>query len=175
MNSSQNQRVKTGTADSGEETLRVIANLPPPDGLVDRVQTRLRTAPRAGRVLSWPRAFAPGGWGYGRVVRGAAAAAIVCVVAGGGWRIYSHVQPGPSARVIVMPTPAEPTRGFSIGGSVHTPDPMRGPVLTHQVMPGPSEAGTPKPIPSQQHGANPAKKQGKGRKVSSAQPVDSQR
>ena len=158
MKSSQNQKVRSGTADSGEETLRIIASLPAPEGLVDRVQTRLRTAPRAGRVLAWPMALA-GGWSYG-VVRGAAAAAIVCVVAGGGWRIYSRVQPGPSARVLVMPAPAGSARGFSLGGSVHTPDPARRPVLTNQ-MPGP--AGETVPQVS-------AKKQRAGRKASTAPP-----
>jgi hypothetical protein len=172
MKTSQNQAVRTGTADSGsdsgEDTLRVIANLPAPDGLVDRVQTRLRTAPHAGRVLAWPLAFAPGGWGYGSAMRGAAAAAIVCIVAGGCWRIYSHVQPGPSARIIVMPTTAGPARGFSIGGSVHMPDPARGPVLTHQVVAEPvgQQDGS-------RQGTGQARKQGKVRQTPPAKPLDS--
>ena len=131
MKTSQNQDERTGAAGVAEETLRVIANLPAPDGLVDRVQTRLRTAPRSARVLSWPMVFAPGGWVYGPAVRGVAAAAIVCVVAGGGWRIYSHVQPAASARMITMPAPASTGRGFSTAGSVYTPDPR--PEPTHAV------------------------------------------
>lgn len=131
MKSSQNQDERARVAGAAEETLRVIANLPAPDGLVDRVQTRLRTSPRSARILNWPMVFAPGGWGYAPALRGAAAAAIVCVVVGGGWRIYSHVQPAASARVITMPAPANPGRGFSAAGSVHTPDPR--PVLTRKV------------------------------------------
>ena len=129
---------------SAEETLRLIASLPAPDGLVERVQTRLRTAPQTGQVLSWPQGFASSGWRYGNALRGAAAAAIVCVVVGGGWRIYSRVQPGPSARVIEMPAPAGSPRGFSIGGSVHTPDP--GPVPVRQVVAEPTGAVTSQPI-----------------------------
>ena len=129
---------------SAEETLRLIASLPAPDGLAERVQTRLRTESQSGRVLSFPRSLVSGGWsGYGNAMRGAAAAAIVCVVVGGGWRIYSRVQPGPSARVIVMPAPV---RGFSIGGSVHTPDPGPVPVPTRQVVAEPPAAATSQPI-----------------------------
>jgi hypothetical protein len=178
MKTSQNQVVRTPDVDSGEETLRLIAGLPAPEGLVDRVQTRLRTAPRSSRVLAWPLAFASGGWAYGSAVRGAAAAAIVCVVAGGGWRVYSHVQPGPSARVIVMPTPAGPPRGFSIGGSVHTPDPMRGLVLTHQVVAEPAGTVTGEPVQNPRKATDPARnaparKPGKRRTTSSQQPLRS--
>ena len=74
-------------ADSAEETLRLIARLPAPEGLVGSRADEVAPAPRAQPgILAWPLAFAPGGWGYGHAVRGAAAAAIVCVVAGGGWR-----------------------------------------------------------------------------------------
>ncbi len=168
MRSSQSHDERTGKAGPAEETLRVIAGLPAPDGLVDRVQTRLRTAPRSARLLSWPMVFGPGGWVYGPAVRGAAAAAIVCVVAGGGWRIYSHVQPAASARVITMPAPASPARGFSTAGSVHTPDPR--PVLTHQIetpsekVPEASDSAARQPVPET------GKKRGKsqGRATSSA-------
>lgn len=153
MKPSQNHHVTRGTADTAEETLRVISNLPAPEGLVDRVQTRLRTAPRSVRVLNWQRGFTPNAWSYANVVRGAAAAAIVCVVAGGGWQIYSHVQPAPTAKDIVMPAPAGPSRGFSTAGEVHTPDPR--PVLTHQIAAGPGQHAS----------KNPAKKSGADRAV----------
>jgi len=136
----KSQNENPGKEKSAEETLRLIANLPAPDGLAERVQSRLRTESQSGRVLSFPRSLVSGGWsGYGNAMRGAAAAAIVCVVVGGGWRIYSRVQPGPSARVIVMPAPV---RGFSIGGSVHTPDPGPVPVPNRQVVADPPPAAT---------------------------------
>src|SRR5580700_10861057 len=87
-----------------EETLRLIANLPAPDGLEDRVRAVLNVMPRRSRVLAWPRAFrAESGW-----MRGAAAAAIVFVVAGGGWGVYTRVEStqmeqNQPAKVIVMP------------------------------------------------------------------------
>ena len=75
---------------SGEDTLRLIASLPAPEGLADRVQDGLRHAPPTARVLDWRGPVRPsGGWMQSTMARGAAAAAIVCVVAGGGWRIYS--------------------------------------------------------------------------------------
>jgi hypothetical protein len=150
--------LRNETADSAEKTLRLIARLPAPEGLADRVQARLQatvlTAPRSGQLLPWPPPLTPGGWRYRSALRGAAAAAIVCVVAGGGWRVYSHVKPGPGARIVMMPTPAAGAgRGFSIGGSVYTPDPRSGSVLTHQMVP---EASAPS--------ATPARKRRKGQK-----------
>ena len=165
------------TVKSAEDTLRVIANLPAPEGLTDRVNSRLRTAPRTVRLLSWTPGA--GGWGYGSALRGAAAAAIVCVVAGGGWRIYSRVQPAPGAGAVALPAPGGPARGgFSIGGSVHTPDPR--PVLQHQPAlvekdgvgtnrPPQSRDAVP-PIPNNQPASDQAKKQGKGRPAPSATP-----
>ncbi len=122
-------------AGSGEETLRLIASLPVPEGLADRVQSGLRTAPQTGRVLNWHGPLRPaGGWMQSTVARGAAAAAIVCVVAGGGWRIYSRVQPAPTANVIVMPARVSPANGgFSQSGAKRVPQTLDGPVLTHPV------------------------------------------
>ncbi|KAA6460866.1 hypothetical protein DYQ86_11305 [Acidobacteria bacterium AB60] len=139
MKMAQNQTGRVAAAKDAEETLQIIARLPAPEGLADRIQTRLRTAPRAARVLRWPLVFAPGGWGYGQAVRGAAAAAIVCVVAGGGWRIYSRVQPTTGANVVVMPAPGSMGRGFSTAGEVHRPDPGPAP-LTHPALARPLEA-----------------------------------
>src|SRR4051812_11876331 len=94
----------------GEETLRLIATLPAPEGLADRMKAGLRATPASRRILMWPRPLAPAvGWMYSRVARGAAAAAIVCLVAGGGWGIYSHVQPESGAGVIAMPVPGTPS------------------------------------------------------------------
>jgi hypothetical protein len=67
--------------ETGEATLRLIAQLPAPEGLEDRVQAQLRVAPRRARVLSWPAVLrSDSQW-----MRSAAAAAIVFVVVGGGW------------------------------------------------------------------------------------------
>lgn len=104
-----------------EETLRVIAALPAPDGLVERVRGRLQEAPQAaqsrtgfktGRVLSWP----------GAVWRGAAAAAIVCAVAGGAWGVYLQVAPVMAARNVAPQVRVRPQGGFANAGAMRTPD-----------------------------------------------------
>jgi hypothetical protein len=80
-------------------------------------------------------------------MRGAAAAAIVFVVAGGGWGIYSRVQPSPAAKVIVMPARSGAASGFSNAGAMRTPQTLNGPVLTH-----PATTQTPKVKPTAQAG-----------------------
>ena len=120
---------------TGEDTLRLIAGLPAPAGIEDRVKAGLRAAPKTGRILAWRGPLRPaGGWMYSSFVRGAAAAAIVGVVAGGGWRIYSHVQPPPDAKVIVMPSTGS---GFSNANAVRVPQSLDRPVLKHPVSPVP--------------------------------------
>ena len=55
-----------------ESTLRLIAALPAPRGIEDRVIAGVRSAPRAGSVLSFPGFLSPAG----NLWRAAAAAAI---------------------------------------------------------------------------------------------------
>lgn len=128
---------RSDTRGAGEDTLRLIANLPAPAGLADRVKAGLASAPEPGRILIWRGPLRPaGGWMYSKFARGAAAAAIVGVVAGGGWRIFSRVQPAPSANVIVMPGPAgQQGGGFSTSGAKRVPETLQGPVLKHPVTP----------------------------------------
>jgi len=144
-------------AGAGEDTLRLIASLPAPEGLTDRVKAGLRMAPQPGRILMWLAPLRPaGGWIHTSWARGAAAAAIVCVVAGGGWRIYSHVQPGPYANGIVMPAPtAPPGSAFSTSGATHVPETLDGPVLTHHVAPA-SEVNVVEKAPAQPKAATGA-------------------
>jgi len=128
---------------TGEETLRLLASLPAPAGLEDRVQAGLRAAPRTARILHWPAALLPASGMAGSWMRSAAAAAIVFVVAGGGWGIYSHVQPGQPARVTVMPPRVGAGGGFSSAGAMRTPQTLNGPVLPQPVTPKPVQAKTP--------------------------------
>lgn len=119
----------TGCGDA-ETTLRLIASLPAPEGLEERVQAGLRAAPRKARLLAWPEASLPaGGWAVRGWMRSVAAAAIVCVVAGGGWSIYSRVQPAQSAHGVVAPRVGAPG-GFSEGGAVRRPQTLNGPAVT---------------------------------------------
>jgi hypothetical protein len=127
---------------AGEETLRLIANLPAPAGLEDRVKARLDSTPRTGRVLFWPLMHADGdGWLHGKAVRAAAAAAIVFVVAGGGWGVYTRVKPSMQNNVIVMPPRVNSSGGFSSAGAMRTPQTLNGPVLTRPFNEAPPQVG----------------------------------
>jgi hypothetical protein len=138
---------------SGEESLRLIAGLPAPEGLENRVHAALRAAPERGpqqrtfvaglagrgRVLAWPTALTPrSGW-----MRTAAAAAIVFVIAGGGWGVYTRVEQNQPAKVIVMPPRVVTPGGFSGAGAMRTPDTLPGPRLVRPAAPKPAE---PQPV-----------------------------
>ncbi len=110
-------------AESAEETLRIVANLPAPEGLEDRVHAALDSTPQRARILSWPTAMkAQSNW-----MRTAAAAAIVFVVVGGGWGVYTRVEPSRAGRVIVMPPRVGAPGGFSGAGAVRMPETIPGP------------------------------------------------
>lgn len=143
-----------GHPHTAEDTLRLIAALPAPEGLADRVHARLRTASRTGGLFSW--AFAPvaGYRLHSPMFRGAAAAAIVCLVAGGGWQICTHVQPPATANNWVQPARVGNSGGFSNAGAMRTPDTLDRPVLTHAVQPAPDASAA---SPAGQ-GIKPAKK-----------------
>jgi hypothetical protein len=115
-----------------ERTLRIIAGLPAPEGLEDRIMDALSRAPRTASVLPWPEGKR-GGWMGGSLIRGAAAAAIVFVVGGGSWTVYSRAHPPQAPKVIAMPRVAAP-RGFATGGAMRTPQTLNGPTLAHPVQ-----------------------------------------
>lgn len=130
----------SGAWKPAESTLRLIAKLPAPDGLADRVHVRLRNAPAQAQVFAWPTMRT--GWAQTNTLRGAAAAAIVCLVVGGGWRVYSHVQPEPTAHILFVPPRMSPAGGFSSAGARRIPDTANRPILTHEVVPAVSAADT---------------------------------
>jgi len=123
-------------ARSGEETLRLIARLPAPAGIEERVHKALHAAPpRMGQVVAWPtkirsRVSLKSGW-----MRGAAAAAIVFVVVGGGWGVYSRVEQGQAGKVVVMPARIPAAGGFSGAGAMRTPQTLPGPTIGNQATP----------------------------------------
>jgi CTP:molybdopterin cytidylyltransferase MocA len=117
---------------AAEETLRLIANMPAPQGLEDRLKAGLHAAPHAGRVLPWPGAFdSARGWVHSTVARSAAAAAIVFVVAGGGWSVYTRTQPAQAPKAVVMPPRLAAPGSFSSAGAMRTPQTFNQPVLVH--------------------------------------------
>lgn len=132
---------------SADETLRLIARLPAPEGLEDRMHARLHSRPRTARILAWPAApNLASGW-----MRTAAAAAIAFVVAGGGWGIYSRVQQPQT----VNPPRVATGSGFSSAGAMRTPETLKGPMLAHPsaAQPAPAKATARKKIRRLQSGA----------------------
>ena len=121
-----------GEAD--ETTLRLIAGLPAPEGLEDRVKAGCAAHSSAdGPLLHWPlargdRRAAGCTGGCGTFAR-SALAAIVFVVAGGGWEVYSRVQPAQEPKVIAIP-PVAGHGGFSSANAMRTPQTLNGTVLT---------------------------------------------
>jgi hypothetical protein len=124
-----------------EDTLRLIARLPAPEGLEKRVKAGLHADQVAGlrtaRILDFPAALRPGSnW-----MRSAAAAAIVFVVVGGGWGVYSRVQQPQAAKVIAMPPRVAVPGGLSNSGAMRTPNTLNRPTVVLPVTPKPAQAG----------------------------------
>ncbi|MGA3373653.1 MAG: hypothetical protein ABSC48_18040 [Terracidiphilus sp.] len=155
MDSSTKNTLVTGTA-SGEfeATLRMIASLPAPAGLEERVEAGLRaapqTAPGRARILAWPVALRmDSAWVHSSLARSAAAAAIVAVVVGGGWGVYSRVQLNQPAR-LVLPLRAAPQQGgFSSAGAKRTPQTLDGPVVVPPAAVPAAETKAAPKIPAQ--------------------------
>ena len=103
-----------------ESVLRQLAQAPAPEGLENRIKAALRTDTPTGKVLLWRSTPAASRSGTLQgILRGAAAAAIVLVVSGGSWGIYSRVQP---ARTIGPGLPhGSAPGGFSSAGAMRTP------------------------------------------------------
>ncbi len=122
-----------GAAEDAETTLRLIASLPAPEGLENRVIAGVRSAPISGRVLGWPALLnLSGSW-----LRTAAAAAIVFVIVGGGWGVYSRIQPDNASASKPV---AGATAGFSNAGAVRVPQTLPAPVV---VQPAPIQTTQP--------------------------------
>ena len=113
-----------------ERTLRLIASLPAPAGIEERVKSGLRAAPKRTAVLAWP---ADGRrWMRSAGMRMAAAAAIVLMIAGGGWGVYSHIQVAPVASA--APSALPDGGGFNAAGAKRTPKTVDGPVVAAPVI-----------------------------------------
>jgi hypothetical protein len=155
---------------SVDETMRMIARMPAPEGLEERVKAGLRLEEVRGRVLAWPagrnpesvwaqRGLIRSGW-----VRGAAAAAIALVVAGGGWGIYARVEPAQSAKTGSIPQ-AQPSGAFSEAGAMRRPQTVTGPkALVPAVQPSalPVSQKNAKTVGSGAEASKPAKAHARG-------------
>lgn len=112
---------KNEALSDAEATLRLIATLPAPEGLAERIQAGLQKAPAPGRLLLWPRSTS---W------RALAAAALLLAVAGGGWGAYLWTRPSPAAAPVQAPAAMRPALpgGFSAAGAIRTPQTLDGPL-----------------------------------------------
>jgi hypothetical protein len=132
MNTSDRNSFVSGSVEF-ENTLRLIASLPAPQGLEDRVQAGLRAISRStsgrARILAWPVALRLESAWMQNLARTAAAAAIAIVVVGGGWGISSRFQPAQPSSAIAVPPHSAGKGGFSTAGAMRTPQTLNGPVV----------------------------------------------
>ncbi|MGA7242340.1 MAG: hypothetical protein WBX19_04115 [Terracidiphilus sp.] len=147
--STQNEFDRNAGVIKAEETLRLIASLPAPADIEERVKSGLRAAPRQTSVISWPLSSADGARSS-RVsaMRAAAAAAIVFVVAGGGWEVYSHIRPAIAPTAVATPQRIDGGGGLSAAGAKRTPRTLEGPVVVTPANDEPrSGNGNPAAVP----------------------------
>lgn len=135
ISSRQNEFDRNSHAVDAEKTLRLIATLPAPDGIEERVKAGLRAAPARSAVILWPFGNVDGrAWWDSSGMRAAAAAAIVLVVVGGGWGVYSHIQLPQSPTAVVAPQqPSAGNGGFAAAGAKRTPQTLDRPVIANPV------------------------------------------
>lgn len=122
---------RNSNALDAEQTLRLIATLPAPQGLEDRVKARLHRAPQRAAVIAWPFWSSDGArWMHSAGMRAAAAAAIVLVVAGGGWEVYSHIHIAPAPSAVAAPPMLNGAGNFSSAGARRVPQTLELPVVS---------------------------------------------
>jgi hypothetical protein len=165
-------RASLASLASLDETLRLIAKLPAPAGLEDRIQAGVQAGVHAGvragllarpmaglkaesqagsrfgRLLLWPAQLKPqGAWMESAALRAAAAAAIVGVVLGGGWGIHARFHSAPPPTAISQPPRLAAPSGFSSAGAMHSPLTLNGPLVAQpaKTEASPDEAQAVKP------------------------------
>ena len=153
ISSKQNDSDGNSRTADAEKTLRLIATLPAPDGIEERVKARLGAAPMRSSVILWPFLNLDGrGWMDRSGVRAAAAAAIVLVVIGGGWGVYSHIQVPVTPTAVAAPQQVTSGGGFATAGARRTPQTLDRPVV---VNPKPHDTAI---SPEQKHARHAAEK-----------------
>jgi hypothetical protein len=131
MNISTHKNLDRNAAtNDAEQSLRLIASLPAPVGLEDRVKSGLRSSSSQTSVITWPLSSSNRSrWAQASYLRAAAAAAIVFVVAGGGWGVYARFGPAPVPAADAVPQRFDGGGGLSPAGARRTPTTVEGPVI----------------------------------------------
>jgi hypothetical protein len=149
--STQNDLDRSAGAVDAEETLRLIASLPAPEGIEERVKAGVHIADRQASVMSWPENKTR--WTQVSGLRAAAAAAIVFVVAGGGWSVYSHIRLAPAPTAVAAPQRIDGGGGMSAAGAMRTPKTLDGPVVAVPAQEGTGEGKAKMPSHGHRAGA----------------------
>jgi hypothetical protein len=74
-------------------------------------------------------------------MRSAAAAAIVSVVVGGGWGVYSRIPHAQQARSVILAPRGPAQGGFATAGAMRMPQTLNGPVVAHPQAAQPAGKG----------------------------------
>jgi hypothetical protein len=131
MNSSthnDNDLGRNAVVIDAEQSLRLIASLPAPVGIEDRVKSGLRGSPLQTGVIAWPLSSPNrAGWAQVSYLRAAAAAAIVFVVAGVSWGVHARFGPAPAPAAEAVPQRIDGSGGLSPAGAKRTPKTVEGP------------------------------------------------
>ncbi len=112
-----------------DRSLRLVASLPAPAGIEERVKAGLRVAPIATGVIGWPLTPLRASWAEASYMRAAAAAAIVMVVAGGGWGVFARFGPAPIPAAEAVQQRIHEGGGLSPAGAMRTPKTVEGPAI----------------------------------------------
>jgi hypothetical protein len=155
-NGNSNNVVAGGALSEAEATLRLVASLSPPQGLEERLHASLAAAPRRGRILAWPAMLRPGSaW-----IRSAAAAAIVSVVVGGGWEIYSRIPHAQQAKSVILVPRGPAQGGFATSGAMRTPQTLNGPLVakTQTAQTAEEKNVGKEPVPKTRNAAKPPRR-----------------
>jgi hypothetical protein len=154
MNTSKQNQFADEALSQAEETLRMIARISAPEGLEERVQAGLRkaksTASRSVRILAWLTALQQDDfWLQSNLARTAVAAAIVCLVVGGGWGVSARFQPAQPSSAIALPLHSAVQGGFSSAGAMRrTPQTLHGPIVEAPIVAHPAAAALQPAVPA---------------------------
>ena len=132
-----------------DETLRLLAELPPPTDLTDRVHQRLAHA----RVAPERRGFWSL-WMPAQRFQFAAAAVLVVAVAGSMWSVHRSHPPANGAQNAPAAAPATPGTSPADAGGFHSAGAERVPPTLHPLRVPPA----PKKKPGAGHAAKPSPK-----------------
>lgn len=159
--SSQNDADRSASVMDAEKTLRLIANLPAPEGIADRVKSGLYAGPRRAGVILWPTSATGARWTQFAAMRAAAAAAIVLVVAGGAWEVYTHIRIAPEPAALVSPQRMDGSGGLTAAGAVRKPQTLEGPVVAVPANVEQRSDERNSAVQPKSHGARPANEKDK--------------